>query len=253
MIVIYPVLTTSLCVLTKWTRHMGFCITYTSLLMKTWRSKITKDNEKKRKKGIFRVNLTYRVKSAHKLKLTDKQLLQWMIPILLIMAIYLSTWWVLSCLSQSAGYKSFSSYKQQVFDYFIWPLPNYTYSCPEGLSVLSLSGPLVTHLGQWKYFLRTARNSLSVNTAGGITPLRWVSYFLFFCPSDLWSLFPLSSFYISSIQFLFFIEGELIFLLWGISICINVRKARTYFDEATQISWSIYNIALVNCIMAAIQ
>ena len=33
----------------------------------------------------------------------------------------------------------------------------------------------------------------------------------------------------------------------------QVRKARTYFDEAQQISWSIYNIAAVNCIMAALQ
>lgn len=39
-----------------------------------------------------RVSLTYRVKSAHKVKLTDKQLLQWMVPILLVMLIYLSTW-----------------------------------------------------------------------------------------------------------------------------------------------------------------
>lgn len=39
-----------------------------------------------------RVSLTYRVKSAHKVKLTDKQLLQWMFPILLVMLIYLSTW-----------------------------------------------------------------------------------------------------------------------------------------------------------------
>lgn len=38
MVVIYPLLHTSLCVLTKWSRHLGFCITYTSLLMKTWRS-----------------------------------------------------------------------------------------------------------------------------------------------------------------------------------------------------------------------
>lgn len=53
----------------------GFCITYTALLMKTWR-----------------VSLTYRVKSAHKVKLTDKQLLQWMVPILLVMGIYLGTW-----------------------------------------------------------------------------------------------------------------------------------------------------------------
>jgi hypothetical protein len=32
------------------------------------------------------------VKSAHKVKLTDKQLLQWMFPILLVMLIYLGTW-----------------------------------------------------------------------------------------------------------------------------------------------------------------
>lgn len=32
------------------------------------------------------------MKSAHKVKLTDKQLLQWMVPILLVMLIYLSTW-----------------------------------------------------------------------------------------------------------------------------------------------------------------
>lgn len=40
----------------------------------------------------YRVSLTYRVKSAHKVKLTDKQLLQWMVPILLVMLIYLGTW-----------------------------------------------------------------------------------------------------------------------------------------------------------------
>lgn len=39
-----------------------------------------------------RHSLTYRVKSAHKVKLTDKQLLQWMVPILLVMLIYLGTW-----------------------------------------------------------------------------------------------------------------------------------------------------------------
>ena len=45
---------------------------------------------------IYRVSLTYRVKSAHKVKLTDKQLLQWMVPILLVMIIYLATWTVSS-------------------------------------------------------------------------------------------------------------------------------------------------------------
>ncbi|KAH8378514.1 hypothetical protein KR093_011766 [Drosophila rubida] len=75
MVAIFPYLDTSWCIATKWTRHMGFCITYTSLLMKTWR-----------------VSLTYRVKSAHKIKLNDQQLLQWMVPILLVMLIYLGTW-----------------------------------------------------------------------------------------------------------------------------------------------------------------
>ncbi|RZB40457.1 7tm 3 and/or DivIVA domain containing protein, partial [Asbolus verrucosus] len=75
MAAIFPVLDTYSCIATKWSRHLGFCITYTALLMKTWR-----------------VSLTYRVKSAHKVKLTDKQLLQWMVPILLVMLIYLGTW-----------------------------------------------------------------------------------------------------------------------------------------------------------------
>lgn len=75
MAAIFPILDVYACIVTKWTRHMGFCLTYTALLMKTWR-----------------VSLTYRVKSAHKVKLTDKQLLQWMVPILLVMLIYLGTW-----------------------------------------------------------------------------------------------------------------------------------------------------------------
>ncbi|XP_022237695.1 probable G-protein coupled receptor CG31760 [Limulus polyphemus] len=76
---IFPILNVYSCVATKWTRHMGFCITYSALLLKTWR-----------------VSLTYRVKSAHKLKLTDKQLLQWLFPILFIMGIYLGSWTISS-------------------------------------------------------------------------------------------------------------------------------------------------------------
>ena len=47
--------------------------------------------------------------------------------------------------------------------------------------------------------------------------------------------------------------GEVLFLLWGIKVCFNVRKARTHFNEAKLITWSIYNIAVVNIIMVAIQ
>ena len=49
------------------------------------------------------------------------------------------------------------------------------------------------------------------------------------------------------------ISGEMIFLLWGIKVCFNVRKARTYFDEAKLISYSIYNITIVNVFMAVLQ
>merc|ERR1719458_950064 len=75
MVAIFPYLEIYSCIATKWTRHMGFLLTYSSLLLKTWR-----------------VNLTFRVKSAHKLKLTDNQLLQWLFPILLVMIIYLTAW-----------------------------------------------------------------------------------------------------------------------------------------------------------------
>nr|XP_018917299.1 PREDICTED: probable G-protein coupled receptor CG31760 isoform X1 [Bemisia tabaci] len=75
MAAIFPVLDKISCSFTKWLRHFGFCVTYSALLMKTWR-----------------VSLTHRVKSAHKVKLTDHQLLQWMVPILLVIIIYLSTW-----------------------------------------------------------------------------------------------------------------------------------------------------------------
>ncbi|KAL1421236.1 hypothetical protein MTO96_023213 [Rhipicephalus appendiculatus] len=88
MAAIFPVLDVYCCVATKWTRHMGFCITYSTLLLKTWRQAHSD--------CAVVVSLTYRVKSAHKLKLTDKQLLQWLFPILLEMAIYLGTWTISS-------------------------------------------------------------------------------------------------------------------------------------------------------------
>ena len=47
--------------------------------------------------------------------------------------------------------------------------------------------------------------------------------------------------------------GEILFLMWGIKVCFSVRKARTHYDEAKLITWSIYNIAVINIIMAAIQ
>ena len=47
--------------------------------------------------------------------------------------------------------------------------------------------------------------------------------------------------------------GELLFLFWGIKVCVNVRNAQTLYDEAKYISWAIYNIAIVNIAMATVQ
>ncbi|RWS23121.1 putative G-protein coupled receptor-like protein, partial [Leptotrombidium deliense] len=102
MVAIFPVLDSFFCIVTKVTRHMGFCITYSALLLKTWR-----------------VSLTYRVKSAHKLKLTDKQLLQWLFPILLVMAIYLGTW-TISAPPQAIYIEDWNGLKFKICNYNWW-------------------------------------------------------------------------------------------------------------------------------------
>ena len=43
-------------------------------------------------------------------------------------------------------------------------------------------------------------------------------------------------------------------MTWMITqVCIDVRKARTFFNEARMIRYSIYNIAVVNLTMLAFQ
>merc|ERR1719270_379439 len=154
MVAIFPELDVYSCIATKWTRNMGFLLTYSSLLLKTWR-----------------VNLTFRVKSAHKLKLTDKQLLQWLFPILLVMMVYLSAW---------------------------------TFSDPPHAVYI-----MDNHGLKFKQ-----------------------------CLYDWWD---------HSLGI-----GNFLFLMWGIKVCLSVRKARTHYNEAKWITWSIYNIAIVNIIMVAI-
>lgn len=102
MAAIFPVLDTYSCVATKWTRHLGFCVTFSSLLMKTWR-----------------VSLTYRVTSAHKIKLTDKQLLQWLIPLLLIVLVYLMAW-TLSATPSAIYIKDYNHLKFKLCKYDWW-------------------------------------------------------------------------------------------------------------------------------------
>ncbi len=45
---------------------------------------------------------------------------------------------------------------------------------------------------------------------------------------------------------LFFFQVELSFLLWGVRLCIVVRKAPTEFNEARYISMAIYNEFLLS-------
>lgn len=37
MVAIFPILDVYFCIATKWTRNLGFMVTYSALLMKTWR------------------------------------------------------------------------------------------------------------------------------------------------------------------------------------------------------------------------
>jgi len=37
MVAIFPFLDMYFCIATKWARHLGFLVTYSALLMKTWR------------------------------------------------------------------------------------------------------------------------------------------------------------------------------------------------------------------------
>lgn len=47
--------------------------------------------------------------------------------------------------------------------------------------------------------------------------------------------------------------GEVLFLAWGIRVCLNVRHAESLYNEAKMISWAIYNIAATNIVMIAFQ
>jgi len=59
------------------------------------------------------------VKSAHKIKLTDKQLLQWLFPILLVMAIYLGAW-TISDTPQAEYIVDWNNLKYKQCDYNWW-------------------------------------------------------------------------------------------------------------------------------------
>jgi G protein-coupled receptor 158 len=102
MITIFPELNSITCILTKVTRHLGFCITYSALLLKTWR-----------------VSLTYRVKSAHKLKLTDQQLLHWLFPIMLVISIYLGAW-IISATPKAVYIQDWNGLKFKICEYNWW-------------------------------------------------------------------------------------------------------------------------------------
>jgi hypothetical protein len=225
MVAIFPYLDTYFCIATKWSRNLGFLITYSALLMKTWRQvRLTRVPDSAVVKACFccvsrRVSLTFRVKSAHKLKLTDKQLLQWLFPIHLVMVIYLSAWTLSDPPQASRALCSFSALLFHAK----------TLRRPFSLRIMQDS------------------SSSSATTAGGTTVWLWVSaisHGQYMQERDTGK---------SNLRCNMPALGELLFLLWGIKICFDVRKARTYFDEAKLIRWSIYNIALVNILMLAIQ
>ncbi|CAH3141563.1 unnamed protein product [Pocillopora meandrina] len=75
ILVLYPEPQNTLCIVRLWFRHIGFGLGFTSLLLKTWR-----------------ISVIFRVKSAQKIKLTDRHLLQRLAPILALYVVYLLAW-----------------------------------------------------------------------------------------------------------------------------------------------------------------
>lgn len=73
--VLYPEPQNTFCVVRLWFRHIGFGLGFTSLLLKTWR-----------------ISVIFRVKSAQKIKLTDRHLIQRLAPILALYVVYLLAW-----------------------------------------------------------------------------------------------------------------------------------------------------------------
>jgi hypothetical protein len=49
------------------------------------------------------------------------------------------------------------------------------------------------------------------------------------------------------------LSGEVLFLAWGIKVCLGVRNAESYLNEARYISYAIYNIATINAFMLTVQ
>ncbi|XP_013400587.1 uncharacterized protein LOC106166534 [Lingula anatina] len=77
MVVGYFDATEDTCVLEPWLRYIGITVTYSALLLKT-----------------YRIAVIFRVKSAKKVNLTDRVLLRRFIPILAVVVCYLVTWTV---------------------------------------------------------------------------------------------------------------------------------------------------------------
>ncbi|XP_068737850.1 probable G-protein coupled receptor CG31760 [Montipora capricornis] len=75
IIIIYPEPRDNFCITRLWFRHIGFGLGFSSLLLKTWR-----------------ISVIYRVKSAQKISLTDRQLLQRLASILALYVVYLLAW-----------------------------------------------------------------------------------------------------------------------------------------------------------------
>lgn len=198
---------------------------------------------------FYRVSLTYRVKSAHKVKLTDKQLLQWMVPILLVMLIYLSTWTLSATPSAEVVC---TIYVQNMFPFSFhacviflphlpkWPVVVYCVVC--------------TQFGhEWNKKLYKIRFKF----------VYFVFYFnlffcfVLFCYSFLSQIVDSNGLKFKQCVYNWWDHslaiGEVLFLAWGIRVCYNVRNAESLYNEARMISYAIYNIALVNILMIAFQ
>ncbi|XP_020609730.1 probable G-protein coupled receptor CG31760 [Orbicella faveolata] len=86
LLVSFPTPSKVRCVLEPWLKHVGFCLIYGSLALKTWR-----------------VVLIFRVRSARKLAIGDNVLLKRLSAMILLYLSYLTVWMVIQPPSTESG------------------------------------------------------------------------------------------------------------------------------------------------------
>ena len=95
--------------------------------------------------------------------------------------------------------------------------------------------------------LRRLPNQITLVCVSLVCIVLFSFLFLLYCFGFLYSSsFPHQIYISVGFVVFFFPPAEMLFLLWGVRLCIVVRKAPSEFNESRFISWAIYNEFLLS-------